>query len=88
MRLIYAFNIVYPVLILISAVDAAYHASRVSHTGITMLYAVVAMVIIATMYRGMGRRLIVFAMCGREDLLPFILPRKKPAPAEENKEQK
>ena len=88
LKLIYAFNIIYPVLILISAVDAAYHAPRVSHSGLGAVYAVLAMVMISAMYRAVGTRLIVYCMCGREDMLQYILPRKKPSPTPENKEQK
>ena len=85
LKLIYIFNIIYPVLILLSAVDAAYQASRVEHTGIGALYAVLAMLIISAMYRGMGSRLIVYGMCGREDMLQYILPRKKPADDKDKK---
>jgi len=77
LRLIYIFNIIYPIIIILSAVDACYHAVHALHNAQMAIYAVMAAVIIATMYKGMGARFIVYAMSGREDLLPYILPRGK-----------
>jgi hypothetical protein len=76
LKLIYIFNIIYPILIIISAVDAAYFATNISHNARGAFYAICALFIISTTYRALSNKFIVYSMSGREDLVKYILTSK------------
>jgi hypothetical protein len=73
LRLIYIFNIMYPVVIILSAVDAAYHAPHMPHTYRGLLYAVFTAIALGAAYKGLANKFIVYAMCGREEMVKYIL---------------
>jgi hypothetical protein len=79
LKIIYVFNIVYPILIIISAVDAAYFAANIPHNARGALYAIFSLFIISAAYRALSNKFIVYSMSGREDLVKYILTSKKAA---------
>jgi hypothetical protein len=87
LRLIYVFNIIYPVLIILSAVDGACRAPYAPHTYRSLLYAVFTAIALGAAYKGLANTFIVYAMCGREELVKYILVKRRNAaqPPADNK---
>ncbi|MDR1123863.1 MAG: hypothetical protein LBL61_04550 [Elusimicrobiota bacterium] len=79
LRLIYIFNIIYPVVIILSAVDAAYSAPHLTHTYHDLLYAFFAAISLGAAYKGLANKFIIYAMCGREDMAEYILVKRQNA---------
>lgn len=77
LKLIYAFNIIYPILIIIAAIDAVLNAWKMPHTLTAAAYSFVLALVIISVYHGLKNSFIIYAMSGREDVAQYIIPSKK-----------
>ncbi|MDR1684611.1 MAG: hypothetical protein LBR90_04030 [Elusimicrobiota bacterium] len=72
LKLIYVFNIIYPLLTLAAAVDAAYFAFNTAHTLTQAALGVLAAVIFASAYRALRSGFIAAALSGRQNAAKYI----------------
>ncbi len=73
LKFIYFFNILYPIVMIISAVDAAIKAPHIYHGALSFVFSVIMAAIAAGMYKNMQSPFIITALSGRQDITPYIL---------------
>lgn len=76
LKFIYRFNILYPIIMLLSAIDAALKAPQIYHGAFTFLFAIITAIIAAGMYKNLQSAFIINSLSGLNDITPFILGKK------------
>jgi len=75
LKFIYAFNTVYPAIILLAAADAAYFG-RGAHHSVDIIMAILAAFALVSIRKGLRHPFIIYSMSGREDIAKYIIPAK------------
>jgi hypothetical protein len=76
LKIIYYFNVFYPVFLIIAVIDAAYAGMHTLHTFKGAVIALICAFVFASAHKGLRNGFIIYSMSGRRDIAQYILVKK------------